>query len=370
MQLSCNTPASLWDEFCATSAYLTNFIASSSIDGKTLYKLWFDRKPSLSHLRKVRCRAFALIQTHNPKLFQRSTPCVLIGYAPNAKAYHLWDTTTGWIFNSYHVTFIEHLQSQPTDLLPGTTINLNPDAPPSWDSTPVLSFVPPSCALDPDDDDDIPDPVLPSFPLIIAGCVPSLSQQPCLTMSQNQNQTLSLPSTNHSTIPQITIQPNNNNATNSTIPTITNNMNNTTNPTIPTITITPPQNEDNHTSTITPAIPPPLHCSSHLLAHQTNATDEIHFAFLSEFLLLCDTHDLFPLNFTPSNFVSTENFLSSLSDGSVEPIFDTGDDPSWSSAIRSLECEYWIARAHEELRNLADLQVFVLIPRSDVPHGR
>jgi len=138
MRLSCNALASLWDEFCATSAYLTNFTASSSIDGKTPYKLWFNRKPFLSHLHKVRYRAFALIQTHNLKIFQQSMPCVLIGYAPNAKAYHLWDTTAGQIFNSYHVTFIKHLQSQPTDLLLGTTINLNPDAPPSWDSMPVV----------------------------------------------------------------------------------------------------------------------------------------------------------------------------------------------------------------------------------------
>ena len=128
MQLSCNAPTSFWDEFCATSAYLTNFTASSSLNGKTPYKLWFGHMPSLSHLREIGCRAFALIQTHNPKIFQRSTPCVLIGYAPHAKAYRLWDTTTGKIFNSFHVTFIEHLHSQPTDLLPGTTIDLNPDA--------------------------------------------------------------------------------------------------------------------------------------------------------------------------------------------------------------------------------------------------
>ena len=167
MRLSCNAPASFWDEFCTTSAYLTNFTASLSLNGKTPYELWFGHMPSLSHLCEISCRAFALIQTHNPKIFQRSTPCILIGYAPHAKAYRLWDTTTGKIFNSYHVSFIEHLQSQPTDLLPGMMINLNPDAPPSWDTTPILKSAPPSSLSDmPDDDDDnlIPDPILPSFP--------------------------------------------------------------------------------------------------------------------------------------------------------------------------------------------------------------
>ena len=46
------------------------------------------------------------------------------------------------------------------------------------------------------------------------------------------------------------------------------------------------------------------------------------------------------------------------------------DDPCWTTAMRSPDREYWIAGAREELRNLADLQVFVLVPRSDVPRGR
>jgi hypothetical protein len=45
-------------------------------------------------------------------------------------------------------------------------------------------------------------------------------------------------------------------------------------------------------------------------------------------------------------------------------------DPSWAEALRSPEREYWIAGARDELRSLANLQVFVLIPRSHVPSGR
>lgn len=39
MHLTCNTPASLWDEFCATAAYLGNLTASSFIAEKTPYEL-------------------------------------------------------------------------------------------------------------------------------------------------------------------------------------------------------------------------------------------------------------------------------------------------------------------------------------------
>lgn len=81
MLQSCKAPAELWDEFCATSAYLTNLTASSTLQGRTPYELWFGRRPSLSHLREIGCRAFALIPTAQPKTFARSRPCVLIGYS-------------------------------------------------------------------------------------------------------------------------------------------------------------------------------------------------------------------------------------------------------------------------------------------------
>jgi hypothetical protein len=33
MRLACNAPHNFWDEFCATSAYLTNLTASTTING-------------------------------------------------------------------------------------------------------------------------------------------------------------------------------------------------------------------------------------------------------------------------------------------------------------------------------------------------
>jgi len=107
------------------AAYLTTLTTTSSLGGKTPFELWYGYTPSLSHLCEIGCKAFALILTHNPKILQHSVSCVLIGYAPYAKAYRLWNPASGRVFNSYHVTFIEHLDSIPTDLLPGTLININ-----------------------------------------------------------------------------------------------------------------------------------------------------------------------------------------------------------------------------------------------------
>ena len=142
MLLSCKAPAEFWDEFSCTSAYLTNLTPSSTLQGCTPFELWFGHHPSLSHLCKIGCQVFTLIQMSNPKIFACSCPCILIGYSPHSKAYWLWDTTSGRIFDSFHVSFIEHLNEHPTKLLLGTTITLEPDSPPSWETAlaPRMSY--------------------------------------------------------------------------------------------------------------------------------------------------------------------------------------------------------------------------------------
>jgi len=89
MLILCKAPSNLWDEFCATSAYLTNLTPSSSLQGHTPFELWYGRKPLLSHLREIGCRAFVLIPTATPKTYTQSRPCVFIGYSPHSKVYRL-----------------------------------------------------------------------------------------------------------------------------------------------------------------------------------------------------------------------------------------------------------------------------------------
>ena len=46
------------------------------------------------------------------------------------------------------------------------------------------------------------------------------------------------------------------------------------------------------------------------------------------------------------------------------------DAPSWREAITSSEKEKWLEGAREELRSLEDMEVFHLVPRSDVPSNQ
>lgn len=82
-----------------------------------------------------------------------------------------------------------------------------------------------------------------------------------------------------------------------------------------------------------------------------------------------DTHDLVPAHLSIDDFSSVDDVLSALTDGSLRPTVDPDDEPLWSQAINSNECEYWIAGGCDELQSLQDLQVFVLVPCSELPRG-
>jgi hypothetical protein len=93
------------------------------------YKAWFSHNPNLSHLCKIGCRAFVLIQNrHNPKIFNHLTKCVLIGYSLDSNAYRCYHRPSNKVFVSYHVSFIESFNDHTMSLHPRQSL-LNPPAP-------------------------------------------------------------------------------------------------------------------------------------------------------------------------------------------------------------------------------------------------
>ena len=379
MLLSCKAPPSLWDEFCATSAYLTNLTASSSLQGRTPFQLWFGRKPSLSHLREIGCRAYALIPGATPKSSPRSHACTLIGYSPYSKAYRLWDRTSGRIFDSFHVSFIEHLDESPVDLHPGTTIRLNPDAPPSWNTT---SIPPPPIARP-------TDPCPPTYPPILPNLPPPMltdnTVNPANTSTEYNNSTPN-PNIQQNTIP--TILP----------PNVPHQI-----PASPSPADTPILRRSSRTrfssarettndgllpnSCLSSAISDSaastararatrLSCLSSIPeSHISTFLDDLPsydftHAFLSEFSNFREMHDLLPLDLPVGYGFPLDVFISDVENGSLEPRVDADDKPSWREALSSPEREYWIAGACDKLCSLQDLNVFILVPRSSVPKGR
>jgi transposase InsO family protein len=107
MWIACGAPPNLWDEFDVMAAYLSTLTMSSMTHGKTPFELWKGRAPNLSHLHEIGCKAFVLIEGNNPKILAWSIACKLIGYSPQAKAYRCWDPSSGRIYNSFNISFIE-----------------------------------------------------------------------------------------------------------------------------------------------------------------------------------------------------------------------------------------------------------------------
>lgn len=119
MRSSCDVPTNRWDEFILTACYLTNHTPVKSQLNRTPYERWYRKISDLSHLREISCKAFILIQNqHNPKVYDRSVECVLIGYFLDSKAYHCYHRPSHKVFTSFHVCFIKSHQLDAIDTTP------------------------------------------------------------------------------------------------------------------------------------------------------------------------------------------------------------------------------------------------------------
>ena len=103
-----NLPKELWAEVAATVIYLRNRCPTRAVRGMTPLEAWSGRKPDLSHLRRVGCRAYKLVPkaTHPKKLQERGQQRILVGYG-GAFQYRLWNPYTGGIERASEVVFDE-----------------------------------------------------------------------------------------------------------------------------------------------------------------------------------------------------------------------------------------------------------------------
>ena len=371
MRIACNAPGFLWDEFCATAAYLTTLTAATANLGRTPYELWFGHKPSLSHLREIGCHAFALHLPAPSKVYARSKPYILIGYSPHSKAYRLWDPATSKVITSFHVTFTEHLDDQPSPLHPGTILGTDSArSPPSWEThgpnmatptPPRNSPTDPPPSFPPSDTPPCTSAYLdPSSPLFQPTHVPDQNSD---TSSRNVTPSSNTADTSRTvdrSNPPVDTPNNNINISNNTVN--GNNNHDSTND------IQTSNNEQRLTITIPPRPPPPpLRRSARIAALPNDPT----YAFLAEYSDVHDTHELFPADISIESLpLSVDDALTALGNGSLSPVPADNDEPLWAQAMASSEREYWIAGARDELKSLEDLHVFILVPRTALPRGQ
>jgi transposase InsO family protein len=103
-----NAPADLWVEFYLTASHLHKRTPIRALDGISGWEAWHERAPDYSYMREIGCRCFVLIQNrNNPKIYDRSIECILIGYDLKSKSYRCYHRGNRQIYSSYHVRFIE-----------------------------------------------------------------------------------------------------------------------------------------------------------------------------------------------------------------------------------------------------------------------
>jgi len=78
----------------------------------------------------------------NPKIYNQSIECMLVGYSSNSTAYRCWDYKTGHIHVTRNVAVGESQDMIPWDLHPSITAKI--DEPDDEDDLPITSNPDPS----------------------------------------------------------------------------------------------------------------------------------------------------------------------------------------------------------------------------------
>ena len=356
MSIACHAPPSFWDEFISTAAYLSTLTPSSSINNRTPYELWFGRKPNLSHLREIGCAAYVLFETHTSKIGPRSYRCTLIGYEPHAKAYRCWHSPSNRIITSYNVSFIESQGTSPTPLHPGRTIPSS-NSTPTWEIPSSSSSVP-SIPADPfydnvdnhndddDDDDNPPPPPATSTPSLLPLTDPPAA--PPLRRSTRTRFPTSRATTSdglhHSAALRQAL--------------------------VDSAAAAARQEEQRELTRLA-------------AAEQSTSNVELSNVLLNPpppqpFSVNADHDALAELSaaLPPTDRLLLAEFIANLDDiptaQELAPVdVECPDDPkTWREAMASLDSREWVNGAEEELTSLREHQVFKLVPRDSVPHGR
>jgi hypothetical protein len=101
-------PAEFWGEAVPTAVYLLNRSPTKSLQGRTPYETWYNKKPKVHHLHTFGYVVY--VKKVGPgvsKLSDRSTKMVFIGYESGTKGYRVYDPVAKKLHISRDVIFEE-----------------------------------------------------------------------------------------------------------------------------------------------------------------------------------------------------------------------------------------------------------------------
>jgi hypothetical protein len=104
-------PGKFWGEAVATAVFLLNRAPTKALNDKTPYEALYGTKPDVHYLKIFGCLGYVKkVSVHLPKLADRSSVMVFIGYQPDSKAYRMYDPKTQKLVVSRDVVFEEQKQ--------------------------------------------------------------------------------------------------------------------------------------------------------------------------------------------------------------------------------------------------------------------
>jgi hypothetical protein len=132
-----------WGKIVKTASYLHRYKVTKALPaGTTPHEARFNKKPDVSHLWEVGCKAFVLVQNqHVTKIEPKSIETIFVSYDTQSKTYRCWHKQLKKIIVSRNVQFVESHELIPTPLKPGRSYGslLNPteEHPEGWTDAPV-----------------------------------------------------------------------------------------------------------------------------------------------------------------------------------------------------------------------------------------
>lgn len=104
-----HTPLRLWGHGILDVAYVINRLICSSWREITLWSVFFNKKPSASHLRTLRCLCFAIALPKGDKFANRANKTIFMGYSSVTKGYILYDLEKHLFFANKDIIFRENV---------------------------------------------------------------------------------------------------------------------------------------------------------------------------------------------------------------------------------------------------------------------
>jgi len=114
MLIAAQLPEFLWEQAITHVAYIRNHAYLHALGDTTPYQRWYDRKPTISHLREFGVPVWVLLQGQKVqcKMLPKSSRRTYVGYEDGSKSIKYYSAETRKVLTSRNFHFLSNLEPQ------------------------------------------------------------------------------------------------------------------------------------------------------------------------------------------------------------------------------------------------------------------